>query len=312
MIRCGSCGEDNARSARFCSACGAPLTAEGQRDTRRVVTVLFADLVGSTTIGERLEAETFRAIQTRYFTTVRAVIERYGGTVEKYIGDAVMAVFGLPTLHEDDALRAVRAAADLVPWLGELDAEIAERHGFRLQIRVGVHTGEVVAGDAAARQAMVSGDTVNTAARLEAVAGPGEILLGPVTNGARARRGGGRGTRCPVAARPRRDPHCLPAGGDHRDGGSRPAAGHAAGRARGGAGCTPCGVRQSRGRSRLRAGHDRRSSGHREEPARPRVPGRRRAGRDHRPRSLSELRRRHHLLGVGGDPACRHRRRGDR
>ena len=181
MIRCGSCGEDNARSARFCSACGAPLTAEGQRDTRRVVTVLFADLVGSTTIGERLEAETFRAIQTRYFATVRAVIERHGGTVEKYIGDAVMAVFGLPTLHEDDALRAVRAAADLVPCLGELDAEIAERHGFRLQIRVGVHTGEVVAGDAAARQAMVSGDTVNTAARLEAVAGPGEILLGPVT-----------------------------------------------------------------------------------------------------------------------------------
>jgi class 3 adenylate cyclase/tetratricopeptide (TPR) repeat protein len=146
-----------------------------------VVTVLFADLVGSTTIGERLDPEAFRALQARYFAALREVIERHGGTVEKYIGDAVMAVFGLPTLHEDDALRAVRAAAELTPALEPLNGELAAHQGLRLELRIGVHTGEVVAADTADRQAMVSGDTVNTAARLEAASQPGEILLGPLT-----------------------------------------------------------------------------------------------------------------------------------
>ena len=182
MIRCGSCGEENPPRARFCLACAAPLgTEDAARETRRIVTVLFADLVGSTTIGERLDPETFRSIQTRYFAALRGAIESHGGTVEKYIGDAVMAVFGLPTLHEDDALRAVRAAVDLAPALEALNKELTSRHDVSLQLRVGLHTGEVVAGDASARQAMVSGDTVNTAARLEAAARPGEILLGPLT-----------------------------------------------------------------------------------------------------------------------------------
>ena len=145
------------------------------------MTVLFADLVGSTTIGERLDAEAFRALQARYFAVLREAIERHGGTVEKYIGDAVMAVFGLPHLHEDDALRAVRAAADLAPALEPLNAELDIRHDVRLALRIGVHTGEVVAADAPDRQAMVAGDAVNTAARLEAAAEPGEILLGPLT-----------------------------------------------------------------------------------------------------------------------------------
>ena len=137
--------------------------------------------MSSTSIGERLDAEAFRALQSRYFAVLHEAIKRHGGTVEKYIGDAVMAVFGLPTLHEDDALRAVRAAADLAPALEPLNAELAARHGIGLELRIGVHTGEVVAADAADRQAMVAGDTVNTAARLEAAAQPGEILLGPLT-----------------------------------------------------------------------------------------------------------------------------------
>jgi class 3 adenylate cyclase/tetratricopeptide (TPR) repeat protein len=183
MIRCGSCGEENARSARFCSACAAPLgPSEAARESRRVVTILFADLVASTTIGERLDPEALRALQTRYFATLKDVIERHGGTVEKYIGDAVMAVFGLPLLHEDDALRAVRAAADLAPSLEGLHADLEARHGIHLDLRTGVHTGEVVAADSNDRQSMVSGDTVNTAARLEAAARPGEILLGPLTH----------------------------------------------------------------------------------------------------------------------------------
>ncbi len=110
-----------------------------------MVTVLFADLVGSTTIGGRLDAEAFRAVQAGYFAALRDVIERHGGTVEKFIGDAVMAVFGLPVLHEDDALRAVRAAADLAPALEGINLDLEARHGIRLELRIGVHTGEVVA-----------------------------------------------------------------------------------------------------------------------------------------------------------------------
>ena len=181
-LQCGSCGEENPPRARFCLACAAPLdTNDGAGESRRFVTILFADLVSSTSIGERLDAEAFRALQSRYFAVLHEAIKRHGGTVEKYIGDAVMAVFGLPTLHEDDALRAVRAAADLAPALEPLNAELAARHGIGLELRIGVHTGEVVAADAADRQAMVAGDTVNTAARLEAAAQPGEILLGPLT-----------------------------------------------------------------------------------------------------------------------------------
>ncbi len=108
MAVCAQCGRENAADARFCSGCGAPLGSDGPPDERRkVVTVLFTDLVGSTSLGEGLDPEAVRRVMSRYFDAMRAVVERHGGTVEKFIGDAIMAVFGIPTLHEDDALRAV-------------------------------------------------------------------------------------------------------------------------------------------------------------------------------------------------------------
>jgi class 3 adenylate cyclase/tetratricopeptide (TPR) repeat protein len=137
-------------------------------DVRKVVTVLFCDLAGYTSAGDQLDPEALRAVQARYFDDGRAALERHGGTVEKFIGDAVMAVFGIPVLHEDDALRALRAAFELRDAVAEI--------GF--QARIGVNTGEVVAGSG---DALVTGDAVNVAARLEQAAEPGEILLGEAT-----------------------------------------------------------------------------------------------------------------------------------
>jgi class 3 adenylate cyclase len=109
---CAACGRENPPDARFCNECGAALVAvPASRQKRKTVTVLFCDVTGSTALGERLDPESFRQVMARYFEAARAVIEGHGGTVEKFIGDAVMAVFGVPVLHEDDALRAVRAAA---------------------------------------------------------------------------------------------------------------------------------------------------------------------------------------------------------
>ncbi len=111
MPVCPHCGEDNPARARFCLNCAAPLAAASQaREQRKVVTVLFCDVTGSTELGERLDPEALRALLARYFERMRAAVEQHGGTVEKFIGDAVMAVFGVPVVHEDDALRAVRAA----------------------------------------------------------------------------------------------------------------------------------------------------------------------------------------------------------
>jgi hypothetical protein len=117
----------------------------------------------------------------RHFARIRSIVERHGGTVEKFIRDAVMAVFGIPVLHEDDALRAVRAAAEIRDALGALNAELEEARGLAIRFRTGVTTGEVVAGDPASGTTLVTGDTVNTAARLEHAAPPGEILLGRLT-----------------------------------------------------------------------------------------------------------------------------------
>ena len=182
MTVCAQCGRENAADARFCSGCGAPLAVDGPPDERRkVVTVLFTDLVGSTSLGEGLDPEAVRRVMSRYFDAMQAVVERHGGTVEKFIGDAIMAVFGIPTLHEDDALRAVRAAAEMRDALAELNGTLEREQRIRLATRTGVNTGEVVAGDAAARQQLATGDAVNVAARLEQGAGPGEILLGETT-----------------------------------------------------------------------------------------------------------------------------------
>jgi class 3 adenylate cyclase len=181
MAGCPVCHADNPEGARFCASCGSPMAPLQAREVRKTITVLFADVTGSTALGEQLDPETMRSIMGRYFTMMRAVIEGHGGTVEKFIGDAVMAVFGIPQVHEDDALRAVRAAADIATELARLNAELEASRGITIRFRTGVNTGEVVAGDPATSQTLVTGDTVNTAARLEQAAPPGEILLGALT-----------------------------------------------------------------------------------------------------------------------------------
>jgi len=164
-MTCSACGAENPTGARFCNACGAALAAEPAREVRKVVTVLFCDVTGSTAMGERLDPEQLRGVMAEYFAVARAAIERHGGTVEKFIGDAVMAVFGVPTVREDDALRAVRAAVEL-------------RDAAQIDVRIGVNTGEVVTGTG---ETLVTGDAVNVAARLEQAAGIGEVLVGEAT-----------------------------------------------------------------------------------------------------------------------------------
>jgi class 3 adenylate cyclase/tetratricopeptide (TPR) repeat protein len=186
MLACPTCGELNHRLARFCLNCGTPLSPDATsvraRETRRRVTVLFADLVGSTTIGEHLDPEVLREVQQRYFDAMRVAVERHEGIVEKFIGDAVMAVFGIPQLHEDDALRAVRSAFDMLGALEALNRNLESRWGIRLAIRIGINTGVVVAGDSTARQSLATGDVVNTAARLEEAAAAGGVLAGAETH----------------------------------------------------------------------------------------------------------------------------------
>ena len=182
MRACPSCGAENPDEARFCMACASPLTEPARsREVRKSVTVVFCDVTGSTALGELLDPETLRRVMTRYFDTMKIAIERHGGTVEKFIGDAVMAVFGIPNVHEDDALRAVRAAVEMRDGLQDLNKELERDRGVTLASRIGVNTGEVVAGDPAAGQMLVTGDAVNTAARLEQAAAPGEILIGAET-----------------------------------------------------------------------------------------------------------------------------------
>jgi class 3 adenylate cyclase/tetratricopeptide (TPR) repeat protein len=181
MAECQSCGRENPGDARFCSGCGTELVAPALEEVRKTVTVVFCDLVGSTSLGERLDPESVRRAIGRYFDEARVAIERHGGTVEKFIGDAVMSVFGIPKLHEDDALRAVRAAAELRDAVTVLGDELESELGVRIEARIGVATGEVVAGDPSSGQAFVTGDVVNVAARLEQAAGPGEVLFGEPT-----------------------------------------------------------------------------------------------------------------------------------
>ena len=171
MAICRQCGRESPADFGFCPGCGGPLSgAPAAREVRKVVTILFCDLTGSTAIGDRTDPEALRALMRRYYETARVVIERHGGTVEKFVGDAVMAVFGIPVATENDALRAVRAAVELRDTV----------HALGLEARIGVNTGDVVAGEG---DTFVTGDPVNVAARLEQSAGAGEILLGDATLG---------------------------------------------------------------------------------------------------------------------------------
>jgi class 3 adenylate cyclase/tetratricopeptide (TPR) repeat protein len=185
MLRCPSCGEENPERFRHCGYCGAQLSrpagTEAAEEVRKTVTVVFCDLKDSTSLGEKLDSESLREVLDVYFSAMRQVLERHGGTVEKYIGDAIMAVFGLPRLHEDDALRAVRAAFEMRTVLQELNVRLQASWGVRLQNRTGVSTGEVVAADSATGQRLATGDTINVAARLEQAAPDGEVLIGDTT-----------------------------------------------------------------------------------------------------------------------------------
>ena len=169
MLICASCGRENPAGARFCNACGAALgTTKALREVRKTVTVLFCDVTGSTALGESTDPEALRALLARYFERMKAIVESHGGAVEKFIGDAVMAVFGIPAAHEDDALRACRAAVEMRDALPELG----------IRARIGVNTGEVVAGT---EERLATGDAVNVAARFEQAAAPGEVLIGEAT-----------------------------------------------------------------------------------------------------------------------------------
>ncbi len=169
MSVCAACGYEISESAKFCPECGAPVApAVAPREQRKTVTVLFCDVAGSTELGESTDPEALRALLARYFERMKDIIERHGGSVEKFIGDAVMAVFGVPVVHEDDALRACRAALEMRDALPELG----------IRGRIGLNTGEVVTGT---EERLATGDAVNVAARLEQAAEPGEVLVGPET-----------------------------------------------------------------------------------------------------------------------------------
>ena len=183
MQICSSCGGELSDQFRFCGFCGFPLeTSVLVKDSRKTVTIVFCDLKGSTNLGEVLDSESLRELMSRYFDRMSDILEGHGGTVEKFIGDAIMAVFGLRKVHEDDALRAVRAAAEMRSALAEVNEEVARGWGVTLTNRIGVNTGEVIAGEPVRGQRLVIGDAVNVAARLEQAAPPNEVLIGPMTH----------------------------------------------------------------------------------------------------------------------------------
>ena len=215
MITCPQCSQENPAGARFCNTCAAPLTHDpaAGREVRKTVTVVFCDVVGSTELGERFDPEVLRGVMARFYAAVREPVERHGGTVEKVIGDALVAVFGIPAVHEDDALRAVRAALEM------RDAVLAMGE---VQTRIGVNTGDVLARDPTQSESLVVGDAVNVAARLEQAAQAGEVLVGDDTWA--LVKHASRGQRVPpVPAKGKREPLVAwrlegvdPAAGGHR------------------------------------------------------------------------------------------------
>jgi class 3 adenylate cyclase/tetratricopeptide (TPR) repeat protein len=187
VSRCPSCGAENAEQARFCSACGHSLVVRLAVEQRRHVTALFADLAASTAMGERLDPEVVRGIVGRFFERATDEIRARGGSVEKFAGDAVLALFGLQAAHEDDPERAVRAALAIREALTEIAAEGLASHGMDVGLRIGIEAGEVVVGDPFGGATMATGDALNVAARLEQQAGRGEIVVGPAVHGATSR-----------------------------------------------------------------------------------------------------------------------------
>jgi class 3 adenylate cyclase/tetratricopeptide (TPR) repeat protein len=181
---CPSCGEDNPERARFCLACSAPLpsAAAAVRKERKFAAALFADLVGSTAMAEREDPEVVQAVVNRAFDRLSEEVDRYGGLLEKFMGDAILAVFGVPTAHEDDPERGVRAAIEMQAVLGELNRGFASENRPKLQMRIGVEAGEVLVDlerAAGQRERMITGDAVNVAARLQTAAEPWQIVVGP-------------------------------------------------------------------------------------------------------------------------------------
>src|SRR5213595_3108642 len=174
-MRCPNCGQENPACARFCFSCGNPFDEAPAREERKVVTVLFADLVGFTSRAEQMDPEDVRALLAPYHRRLRSELERFGGTVEKFIGDAVVAAFGAPLAHEDDPERAVRAALAIRDWSGGRDD---------LQVRIAANSGEALVSTGARvgeGKAMVAGDVVNTAARMQAAAPVDGVLVGETT-----------------------------------------------------------------------------------------------------------------------------------
>ncbi len=186
-LACPACGGLNPEGFAFCGTCGKSLTSASllpfPSEERKVVTILFADVTGSTAIAERLDPEQMRSIMGRFFDAMADIIHQFDGTVEKFVGDEIMAVFGLPMAHEDDPVRALRAAATMRDRLNELNADLQQTRALVLQLRTGINTGEVVANPRAADKGefMVTGDAVNVAARLRSAAAPGTIVVGERT-----------------------------------------------------------------------------------------------------------------------------------
>src|SRR5258708_1885262 len=178
QMTCPACRAPAGDNARFCAMCGSPINApSAAREARKNVAIFFMDLVGSTALAEMLDPESWRQIIDRYFDAVSSAIAAYGGAVEKVIGDAVMAVFGATVSHEDDALRAVRAAMEAVAKVGGLNVGLIASHKVKLEIRCGICSGEVIAITEPSGDFRVIGDPVNTAARLQTAAEPGQILI---------------------------------------------------------------------------------------------------------------------------------------
>jgi len=183
MLVCPACGPENPEGARFCNGCGTALAeAEPRRKERKYATALFADLVGSTALAEREDPEVVQSVVGRTFDRLSEEIARYEGLLEKFMGDAVLAVFGVPRAHEDDAERAVRAALEMHAVLSELNRGFAAEGKPTLEMRIGIEAGEVLVDVERAsgpRDRMLTGDAVNTAARLQSAADPGAIVVGP-------------------------------------------------------------------------------------------------------------------------------------